>query len=539
MIDRSTLSNIIFSRTIMHKYNFKYYHKHLPSGITFNGIVWFGALEFLFLSVTFIVLYNKVIKSIFERWFSYNGMHSIIIFAISIYLVWIKRNKLKELSVRPSLLWGTAITCTGCILLLIGDISGVLLFQQLSIIVSLMGLVALLFGIHYLKEFLLPIAYLFFMFPLLEELLGVFSHIFQKAAAIISYYILNIFGMPAFIDGLTIQLPHISLEVAKVCSGINHITALISLSIPLGYITRKSKIGMLFLILVTFSVALFSNGLRIALIGVWTQYADSDTIHGPFSMLYASTVFLLIFILIVYFSIATGREHIKNTIVQSKSQKSFIPTNISFKHNRIAMLIAIILITLTGAYMIFLKPEPVYYDNMSNKIPLSIGDWHGVDVKSLNEKFESVIPDIEIKRIYKNSKGDVIKLYISYFAVQKQNREIVNYRYDWLLDSGKVLKIGLDDFNLRAIKSEYFDQNVRKNALFWYQIGKQRVVSRYVAKAYTFINAIIKRRTNGAIVIVLLENNSLSYLDSNGELNENIISFIRQINARLNMIFNS
>lgn len=456
--------------------------------------------------VLFSAIYWEVIISTIRGWFGLQGFHGLLIFGISLYITWLKRNKLLNGVVSPNIIWGGFITLFGCILFIIGNFSSVLLAEQVSLIIVILGIILLVFGNYFFKELFLPVFYLLFMFPLFEEILSFFSGYFQIIGVYIGSNLLKLYGIPVFVNDLVIKLPHISLEVAKVCSGINHITALISLSIPLAYITRKSTIGMVFLVAITFIVGIVSNGLRIALIGVWTLYNDSSTIHGPFSLLYASTIFMFIFAIIVFIAVSTGKSYIKESIDKSKKTSVEIKNNIQFLIKMKKIWIGTLILLLTGYYINFLNPTPIFIDSFKNAIPTEISGWQGYDVDKLDERIDNSGADFEIKRIYTNSKGKSIKLFIGYFALQEQDKEVVSYKYDWLHERANAFQIKDHNHqNISIKKTKYVTNNDWKNALFWYQIGNFHTVDRHHAKIFTLFNALISRKTNGAIYIILLD----------------------------------
>ena len=79
-----------------------------------------------------------------------------------------------------------------------------------------------------------------------------FSIYFQLAASWIAYNLLHLTGITALRSAQFIELPNITLEVARACNGINHIMALVSLSIPLAFWSRHTWQKKIILIISAF-----------------------------------------------------------------------------------------------------------------------------------------------------------------------------------------------------------------------------------------------------------------------------------------------
>ena len=67
--------------------------------------------------VVFVFVYFEIISSIVIGWFTFTKSYSILIFTISIYMIWLKKDDLKILNVNPSLFYGISLTILGCFFL--------------------------------------------------------------------------------------------------------------------------------------------------------------------------------------------------------------------------------------------------------------------------------------------------------------------------------------------------------------------------------------------------------------------------------------
>ena len=254
------------------------------------------------LSLALVAAYFEILAWVVKGWFSFDRSYSLLILLLSIFMVWTRRDTILRTPAEPSLVLGSVLTLMGCLIVVAGRLSNTLMVQGISLVVVLLGLILLLLGAKHFKMLFIPVGYLFFMFYFLEELLGRLSHYLQLASAWIAACLIGATGMPVALQGYLIELPHISLEVAKVCNGVNHIVALAAMSVPFAFVSQKSTLGKGLIVLGAFLVGLFSNGLRVSLIGYWTKYHPDGPLHGPFDIFYVS--FILIFGL-VFFGLQT------------------------------------------------------------------------------------------------------------------------------------------------------------------------------------------------------------------------------------------
>jgi EpsI family protein len=455
----------------------------------------------ILIAITLLV-YLGTVRLTIAAWLTPEYAHGFLIFAISLYILWTKRRFLIGTPVKPGIPMGFACTVVGCLMLVIGSFGSILLLQQLSFIVTTLGLIWMVFGYAYVKILFLSLSYLVLAIPLFDEILGNWSMYFQLVAAVIATKLLRIFGMTVFQYAQFIELPHITLEVARICSGIQHIIAMVSLAIPLSYVTQKTMPRKMALVLLAFVMGILGNGLRVALIGLWTRSFGSASIHGPFSLLYSSSVFTLEFSILVLLGLITGKSHIREVVAKTGIPwRKWIAGDLPRSYST-AVALGLGVLLFAGGYRHVFKPEPVYLQKDLREIPLVIGGWKGREVERLGEDFEREFSPFELKRIYYDRVGGTVNVYVGYFAQQDQDQEIVSHRYDWLHDNAVEVQLAMKASTVDIKKTRYYDQGTWKFAYFWYVVGGRVMVDRYEVKLATIMDALTRRRTNAAIVII-------------------------------------
>jgi exosortase len=235
-----------------------------------------------FLIALFLFLYAPVSMSLMKAWWARDDYsHGFLVPFISLYLIWYRWERVDQLQVQPALLSGLSVIMAAGIMLLFGDAGGVITLQALSFVVMVAGLVLCLLGRDYLKALSFPIAYLLFMIPIADYLLAPLHWNFQLMAAKMGVGILQTLGFAVYLENQFIVLPHITLEVAKACSGINYLISIIAIGIPLAYVTQKNVWCRFVLVVSAVMIGVIANWVRVAGIGIWAYYGG-EVLHGPF-----------------------------------------------------------------------------------------------------------------------------------------------------------------------------------------------------------------------------------------------------------------
>jgi exosortase C (VPDSG-CTERM-specific) len=158
-----------------------------------------------------------------------------------------------------------------------------------------------LLGTRVLRALAFPVIFLIFILPLPTALEYAIEVFFQYTSAEASALMFSLTGTPVLRDGLTFQLPGITLEVARECSGINSSYVLFITSLIAGHLFLRKPWKRVFLALFVIPLAIFRNGFRIVTIGMLCVHIGPDMIHsiihrrgGPFFFALSLIPFFLV-----------------------------------------------------------------------------------------------------------------------------------------------------------------------------------------------------------------------------------------------------
>ena len=147
--------------------------------------------------------------------------------------------------------------------------------------VALIWTGALVFlGQNWFRAAAFPLLFLAFLVPLPDRAVEWMETSLRIASAHAAAAFLSLSGMPALRDGLVFQLPGITLEVARECSGIRSSWVLVITSVIAGYMFLSKPTSRLLLVAAVIPLGILRNGFRIMVIGHLCVDIGPDMIHS-------------------------------------------------------------------------------------------------------------------------------------------------------------------------------------------------------------------------------------------------------------------
>jgi len=205
---------------------------------------------------------------------------------VSAYLFFQKRKSIfsgEGGSARP----GIVLLAIGILLYLVGYWKGSALFpadrhslMAVSFVSCMAGGLGLFYGSAALKAAAFPLAFLLFMAPVPSVLLDRIVAFLQFGSAEVSYAVLKLTGVPVARDGYVFQVPGLTVEVAKQCSGIRSSLSLFIVSVLAGHFFLKTGWRKAVLSLMVVPITIFKNGVRIVMLTLLGAYVNPGFLKG-------------------------------------------------------------------------------------------------------------------------------------------------------------------------------------------------------------------------------------------------------------------
>lgn len=222
--------------------------------------------------------------------------HCFFILPITLYLIYEKKPIIKNLTLSP-VWWLLPFLLLGQVVFFVANALDINLIMHLCAYGSLVCIVWMLVGHKAFRVILFPMAYLLFCVPFGEELVPWL----QDVTADISVYLLNVFNIPVYREGLYLYLPNGTFHVAEACAGIRFLIGTFALGVLFAYLNYQRIWKRATFVVVSAIVPILANGVRafgIVLIG---YLSNMEHAVGADHLVYGWFFFL--FVLIVLFFI--------------------------------------------------------------------------------------------------------------------------------------------------------------------------------------------------------------------------------------------
>lgn len=476
-------------------------HAGVPAASA-TGPIWLAYAGLGLVALLLAVLFYPATRSLVAAWLAietYN--YGFMIPPVSAALVWIRRDALRRTPVVPSLGGGAALSSAGLVLLLAGRVATITVMQQLALIITIGGLTLLVLGRRSLAVLAFPIAYLLAMVPFWDAFTASVHPYFQHYSASIGVFALRLFGIPVLRHGFILELPNVTLEVAKECSGVNNLIAVLCVGVPLTMLFLERWWKRLAVLAVSVLVALLSNGIRVATVSLFAYYgirgADGD-IHGPFALLRSVLVsavgFLTLFGLLSRF-----RDHADPLEgLWSAGARTSTPPRV-----RLApVLVAIGMLSTAVGVSAWQDggARPVGPD--LEALPERLAGWESTGI-SRPSRLESLGFDRSLSRSYVGPDGATLDVFVGYYDHQSDGRELADYRVRAALMGPDVASrpANLSD-TLRVQEFVAAEDGTTLLVTYWYCLDGAVLADVTGTKLHTAWSSLRRRRNDGALVVV-------------------------------------
>jgi EpsI family protein len=467
---------------------------------------WRNGLLFVLVTIALIAAHRLALLTMVRTWDA-SPMYSygFTVPFVSAYLLWTRRAALAALTPRPSWLAGGSFLLGGLGLTIAARAGGIQVLEQVAFLLSLVGIVFVLFGAAYVRTGWAALAYLLLMVPLWDGFTESLHEPFQRRSAAMGMAMLRAVGIPVFREGTFITLPNLQIEVARACSGVNYLVAVLALGLPLAYVFLQDMWRRVVLIGSAILIAALSNGLRVALICVLAHYEVGSALHGPFHVLHGLFVAGIGYVvLFAGLRALAPKDGARREAPAPAAAPAGPPAASVFVSARAAVAL-IVLFLAVGSNVLAREPQPVALNGALDAFPATLGGWTAMPASRFAARplEPSLWPgaDTEYRRRYRRADGAVVDLYIAYFESQQQTKKVITYHAADLHNRASAIRLTGGDGGQFAVN--FVTASASGPAvLFWYDVHDRPEINPYSVKAWTLWNAIWRGRNNGAVVVL-------------------------------------
>jgi EpsI family protein len=417
--------------------------------------------------------------------------------AISGFVLWSRREHLRRVVPTPAVGPGLAVLAAWALLLVAGRVGGVLLLEQIALVIAVAGLVLLFAGAAALRASWAAIAYLLLGVPLWDGFTEPLHLRFQLMSAGFGVSMLQALGIPAYGRGTFIELPTLTIEVARACSGVNYLIAVLALGLPLAYLYLRSWWRRAVLILSALLIAAFANSLRVAMIGALVYFDLGAPLHGPAHVLHGLFVSAIGHVaLFVGLWLLTPRG--EAAAPTAAAPIAGTPAGAPALSPALMLGTAIVWLPVVWGYAAM--PAPVTLVTALERLPATLGPWDADPYATPVAPPWWPAADQQLSRRYRAG-DDTVDLFVGYFERQRQSHEVMTFR-------SAELHRGAERITVPVAGGDVLTVNVTtattgpdpRVTLFWYEIDGASETQPLAVKLRTLWHAVGRRRSNGAVV---------------------------------------
>ena len=226
------------------------------------------------------MVFFPVFPSLWDVWMNHsNNSHGVLVPFVSMYFIWDRRIDLKNSKLSSSR-WGLMILVLSLALYLLALIGGIAFVSRAMIVFSLVGAVLYLYGRDVFKVLAFPLAFLLFMVPVPDSVIGIVSLPLQTFATKISAGIIQTCSIPVLREGNMLYFVQTQLEVAEACSGIRSIVAITMISTIFVYLSKGRVVQKAIILCSAIPVALLANIMRVSGTGILAHFYGDQVARG-------------------------------------------------------------------------------------------------------------------------------------------------------------------------------------------------------------------------------------------------------------------
>ncbi len=221
--------------------------------------------------------------------------HAPLVAGISAYTAWQtatakSSEKAAEDAITSS---GPGIMIAGLFLNLAGQVLGVFYLSQLSLVLTIYGVVVFVGGYKTARKYIFPIFFLVFAYPLPGKLYYELAFPLKLIVSKVSAVILDVVGFDVVRKGNILHVSGSIIGVNDACSGLNSLMAIMSLSLFYGWYILKNNLFRTLTFIFMIPAIVGANIIRVALTGILAVKFGSEAAEGTLHSALGFAVFAI------------------------------------------------------------------------------------------------------------------------------------------------------------------------------------------------------------------------------------------------------
>ncbi len=444
--------------------------------------------------------------------------HGYMIPLVAAFLFWQKLPALIRLDWQPA--WACVVLMMLAILgWLLGELSSLYIIVHYGIITALVALVLGIFGWPGLKTTWAALAYLVFMIPFPVFIYQGLSAKLQLLSTELGVWFIRLFDISVFVTGNVIDLGVYQLQVVEACSGLTYLFPLMSFGFLIAVIYRGPVWQRCLIFISTVPITIVMNSFRIGVIGITVKYWGTDMAEGFLHAFEGWFVFMaclaILFLEVWILSRFLGeKKPLLDLLDFAHPGWDDIRNTPSGARNTGPTLIALVLVLLAALPLSSMTKERMELVPERREFayfPLVKDDWMGRETAIRPVILDRLALTDYIKADYRRgSDAYPVELYIAYYDSQRKGSAIHSPRAcipggGWQISQLEQQELGeYSGEDLLTVNRLVIAKGQSRQLVYYWFAQRGRIITNeYLAKFYLFWDAMMLKRSDGALVRVI------------------------------------
>ena len=459
---------------------------------------------------TILVAYAQTGAEMVAIWYrSVTFTHGFVVAPISAWLIWRKRETLRTMEPRPSLIVLPLIAVAG-VAWLVAQLGAVNAIGQAAFVAMLILAVPAVLGMDVARAILFPLGFLFFAVPIGDFLLPTL----MDWTADFAVWALRATGVPVYREGLLLHLPTGSWSVIEACSGVRYLIASLMVGTLFAYLNFRAHSRRWVFVGVAAAVPIVANWVRAYLIVLLGHVSNNRLAVGVDHLIYG-WVFFGVVMLVMFWIGARWQEAAAAVPVPQPPRASRLTSVVpAARFWSVAIATASIALASPVADVVMQIPERAASVQLDFQAP------HGWQ-KAVDQS--GFLPHFELPSAFANEAwrrdGSTTSLYVAYYRNQTAERKLVSSENvlvtgehsPWARTTRRERDVEFPAGTYRVAETRLRAPDGRLFVAWrWYWIDGVVTASDIRAKATIAWSRLVHRKDDSAAIVIMAE-------DGNGQ----------------------
>lgn len=477
---------------------------------------WLGPALFVLSVAAAIAVFGFGVTALVSAWSTPEYSHGPIIPLISLFLF------LREMRMAPPTAapirdrWpGVLVVLLSLAIGLLGSIAGIAYIVMYGLMVWIAGMVLVCFGLRRGAIFWPAVLHLVFMLPLPQFIYWQVSSFLQTVSSQIGVSVIELMGIPVYLDGNIIDLGVYKLQVAEACSGLRYLFPMLSFSYVFAVLYNGPVWHKIVLLLSAAPITVAMNSFRIGVIGVLVNAYGIEQAEGFLHAFEGWIIFIAC--IVILFIEATLLQRISGDPRRLSETLDIEFAGLDQQFKRvffIAPSLALMLATAaTVAAVIGWVATPQQEVRRVDRDPFAlfpeqIEGWSGFVGAPLDPQIEAVLgaDDYHSATYAGAQSADQVSLFMAYYHNQMDGSgihspEVCIPSAGWEVSTWSKVTVPLGDGRQAEINRAVIQRGtVRQLVYYWFDLRGAHISGDFAAKLMNLRDSLLRGRSDGALI---------------------------------------